>query len=263
MTHPIHKIIITGTGRTGTTFLVQLLSELGLDTGYTRQSWRNDYFEHCKAGLERDILAADSPYIVKNPEFCSTLPALLSTGRIAVDHVLVPIRELSEAAQSRIRIGGANGSVPGGLTGTADPAAQKGILAENFHRLMHTLADHDIPHTLLHFPRIARDCDYAFAKLRFMAPGTGRDAFDTAFRSVSRPGLIHDFKAPSTAENGAAAAQFCRAEKRKRARRRAKRLAVAIAILGAILIAFRFLNVRASAKSADAPKSPVASSAEA
>ena len=28
-----HKVIITGTGRVGTTFLVHLLTELGLDTG--------------------------------------------------------------------------------------------------------------------------------------------------------------------------------------------------------------------------------------
>jgi len=261
MTQPIHKIIITGTGRTGTTFLVRLLTELGLDTGYTRQSWPRDYFAHCEAGLERDILAADSPYIVKNPGLCGTLPALLSAGRLAVDHVLVPIRELSDAAQSRIRIGGANGKVPGGLTGTADPAAQKGILAENFHRLMHTLADHDIPLTLLHFPRVALDCEYAFAKLHFLAPGVGRDPFDAAFRRVSRPELIHDFNAPSAAVNGAAAEQFYRAEGRKRARRRAKRIAAAIAILGAVLAAARFLDVRASATGAAAPNSPASSSA--
>ncbi len=52
MAEPIHKVIITGTGRAGTTFLVQLLTELGLDTGYTRRTWSRDYFEHCDAGLE-------------------------------------------------------------------------------------------------------------------------------------------------------------------------------------------------------------------
>jgi hypothetical protein len=261
MTEPIHKIIITGTGRTGTTFLVQLLTELGLDTGYTRQSWPRDYFAHCEAGLERDILAAGSPYIVKNPEFCATLPALLATGHFAIDHVLVPIRELSEAAQSRIRIGGADGDVPGGLMGTADPAAQKGVLAENFHGLMHTLADHDIPYTLLHFPRFARDGDYAFAKLHFLVPRVGRDAFDAAFRRVSRPELIHDFSALATERNGVAAGKFYLAEKRKRARRRTKRLAAAIVILGAALMAARILNVRASATGAAAGNSPIASSA--
>jgi len=31
---PLHKVIISGTGRAGTTFLVRLLTELGLETGY-------------------------------------------------------------------------------------------------------------------------------------------------------------------------------------------------------------------------------------
>ena len=30
----IHKVIITGTGRAGTTFLMQLLTAIGLDTGF-------------------------------------------------------------------------------------------------------------------------------------------------------------------------------------------------------------------------------------
>ena len=32
---PEPKVIITGTGRAGTTLLVQVLTDLGLDTGYT------------------------------------------------------------------------------------------------------------------------------------------------------------------------------------------------------------------------------------
>ena len=193
-TSPVHKLVITGTGRTGTTFLVQILTELGLDTGYTQAKLSDDYFEHCSAGLERDMLAEDSPYVVKNPAFCQTLPALLATGRFAVDHVLVPIRDLDDAAQSRIRIGGQDGDVPGGLMGTSDPAAQKGVLAERFHRLMHTLAANDIPCTLLHFPRFVLDADYAWSKLRFLTPGLERGAFDEAFQRVAHPELIDVYK---------------------------------------------------------------------
>jgi hypothetical protein len=235
MTEPSHKIIITGTGRTGTTFLVQLLTELGLDTGYTRQTWGRDYYEHCGAGLECDIMAENSPYIVKNPNFCETLPAFLATGQFVIDRVLVPVRDLDDAARSRIRIGGRDGTVPGGLLGTADPAAQKGILAEGFHRLMHSLAVHDIPHTLLLFPRLALDADYAWAKLQFLIPGGDLDRFRKVFKGISRPHMIHTFDASSAGRDGAAAAQFLLSERRKRTRRRAKRM-VAWAILGVALV---------------------------
>ena len=61
LTEPVHKVIITGTGRAGTTFLVQLLTEMGLDTGYTRASLARDYFEHCSAGLEPSCSARIRP----------------------------------------------------------------------------------------------------------------------------------------------------------------------------------------------------------
>jgi hypothetical protein len=248
MAEPIHKIIITGTGRTGTTFLVQLLTELGLDTGYTRKNWSHDYFEHCDAGLEFDVFAKDAPYIVKNPDFCETLPALLATGKFKVDHVLVPIRELGAAAQSRIRVGGAHGNVPGGLVGTADPAAQKAVLAESFHHLLFTLTEHDIPHTLLHFPRIVRDPEYTRAKLQFLMPGVDRNAFDAAFQSAAQPKLVHEFDSKPAEAPGHAGARFLMAEHRKRIRRRVKRVAAAIVILGAALLAAHLLNVRSASR---------------
>jgi hypothetical protein len=237
---PDHKLVITGTGRAGTTFLVQLLTELGLDTWYVQGGRSDDYFDHCSAGLENEMRAEASPYVVKNPAFCQTLPALLSSGFFVIDHVLVPIRELDDAAQSRIRVGGADGVVPGGLLGTSDPSAQKGVLAERFHRLMHTLAANEVPHTLLHFPRFALDADYAWRKLAFLAPAAGRQAFDETFHRVAHPELIHQFDDAPPDHSGAAARQFLLGERRKRRRRRTRRLAAALAIVAAAILAARF-----------------------
>jgi|HubBroStandDraft_2_1064218.scaffolds.fasta_scaffold194683_1 hypothetical protein len=205
---PAHKVIITGTGRAGTTFLVRLFTELGLDTGYTRRNWTRDYFTHCDAGLEHDLAGAGTPYIVKNPALCETLKSILAEGRVLVDHAIIPIRDLEAAALSRIRVGGANESVPGGLLKNASPDLQKAVMAEMFHELVHTLVVHDIPHTFLLFPRFACDPDYAYARLRPMLSHIPIETFREAFTQVSNPALIHDFSKPETRLTGVGEKQY-------------------------------------------------------
>jgi hypothetical protein len=190
---PVHKVIISGTGRSGTTFLVQLLTGLGLDTGISERNRDRKYFSHCNAGLEHNLLDARTPYIVKNPALCETLPAALETGRFVIDHAYIPIRELGAAASSRVDVGGASGSVPGGLWGTSDPAAQRAVLAELFHTLIHTLVAHEIPITFIGFPRMVADPDYTRAKLAFLLAGVSRDRFRAAFERLADPSLVHSF----------------------------------------------------------------------
>ena len=48
-------LVITGIGRCGTTFLVELLTYLGLDTGFDPASVRSGIDHVARAGLERDI----------------------------------------------------------------------------------------------------------------------------------------------------------------------------------------------------------------
>jgi hypothetical protein len=192
--HPEHKVIITGTGRAGTTFLVRLLGALGLDTGINRANWAKKYFDHCNAGLEHHLLDPKTPYIVKNPALCENLPAALATGRFVIDHAYIPVRELAAVAASRAAVGGAYGSRPGGLWGTSDPASQGAVMAENFHRLVHTLVVHEIPHTFIHFPRMVSDADYTYRKLEFLVKGIPLDAFRGALRSTADPALVHTYE---------------------------------------------------------------------
>src|SRR5580658_7081176 len=190
---PVHKVIISGTGRCGTTFLVHLLTELGLDTGISARNWGKKYYERCHAGLEHNLLDPETPYIVKNPALCDTLPALLATGRFVIDHAYIPIRDLESAAASRVSVGGSDGSVSGGLWGTADPARQADILANMFYRLVHTLVTHDIPHTFILFPRMIHDPAYVRGKLDYLMRGVRDEAFVTAFLKVADVSLVHCF----------------------------------------------------------------------
>jgi hypothetical protein len=48
---PRHHAVITGTGRAGTTFLVDLLTHLGLDTGYSTNTLDQFKYKNPRAGL--------------------------------------------------------------------------------------------------------------------------------------------------------------------------------------------------------------------
>lgn len=228
------KIVITGTGRAGTTFLVRLFTELGEDTGFTPENWSRGYDAHCAAGLEHDdITAPDTPRIVKNPALCELLPALLARQAIAIEHALVPVRGLEAAARSRVWVGG-RGTTPGGLWGTDDPAAQKAVLAEKFHDLVQTLVEHEVPLTFLAFPRFVRDVDYAWGKLHPILRKPDRAAFDAAFRRVARPELVHDFSTGLPEGAGRAAREYEERKRLRRARWRRRRLYAAIAVLATL-----------------------------
>src|SRR5581483_1596624 len=188
-------------GRAGTTFLVQLLTELRLDTGFTSAS---GVLPNCDAGLEWDIRRPDAPYVVKSPWLCDHLDDILAEGRLVIDHALVPVRALFAAAESRRDVSRrtdpdtfAPDAVPGGLWLTGDPGEQESILTQKLYELILTLARHEIPLTLLMFPRLVHDPEYLYGRTRFALGDVSYSGFAEAFRRTSRPELVHDFESGS------------------------------------------------------------------
>lgn len=195
-------ILISGTGRAGTTFLVQLFTALGFDTGFNLS--RDKALPNCNAGMEWDLRDSNAPFIVKSPWMCEYLDAVLSKGNIHVEHIIIPVRDLFSAAESRRDVTQRAGvdrlegrqDVPGGLWGTSEPGMQEQALAKRFYDLLWTIARYDLPLTLLDFPRMVHELEYLRQKL---IPIFGRlrlrkERFNIAFSMVSRPELVHDFK---------------------------------------------------------------------
>lgn len=190
---PPGRIFISGTGRAGTTYLVQLLTKLGLDTG----AWTDDeYFPNARAGLERHVFDPEAPRIVKSPFLCEQVDAVLAAG-MAIDHVIIPIRRLEDAAASRILVQqvtpGAN--VKGGLWETETAEGQIDVLRRKLTNLIEALVRHDIPMTLISFPRSATDASYLYRKLSPLIPNVEEAFFHRVFVEVAKPELIHDFSA--------------------------------------------------------------------
>jgi len=198
-------IVITGTGRAGTTFLVQLLTRLGLDTGYTRESML-EVSPTANAGLEHDMHNKNCPYIVKSPAFCDCANEILAQPNIKIDHIIIPMRDLREAATSR-RAAQMRGlralsfsqrcivkllhrwSMPGGLWGCSSyqPGDQEQVLTNKLYGLLLAASKHNIPITFLHWPRMRQSPHYLWQKLEPMLPNIHGEIFRQAWEEVVMP----------------------------------------------------------------------------
>jgi len=185
------KIIICGTGRAGTTLLVALLSDLGLDTGFHPGMRINGK----AGGLETDVeRRAETPRIIKSPGLSTRLGRLLEEGAIEVEHVIVPVRDLEIAAASRVRVAGYGRflGVRGGFTGTRSASHQRAVLDSMLAELVWTLTRFDLPHTLLEFPRFAHDWQYTYDKLGFLAPECNAADFQRVIEARYDPTEIRE-----------------------------------------------------------------------
>lgn len=189
-------VVISGTGRAGTTFLVCLLTSLGLDTGYDPASIELPLLS--RAGLEMDIRAPNAPYIVKNPHLCDLAEEVLAMS-VRIEHAIIPVRQFDAAAASRAHVqelttGSADGkTVWGGLWGTDKAVDQVGVLRSKFTNLIEVLVRYDIPMTFLAYPRLVRDPDYLYGKLKFLLGDIDLATFRKAFSGLVRPEWIHQF----------------------------------------------------------------------
>jgi hypothetical protein len=184
-------LFIAGTGRAGTSFLVRYLTELGLDTHLSRRGDDTVWFEDANAGLEDSPVqrnSEDLPYVLKSPWLYTCIDELLESGTFHPDAIIIPVRDLAEAAISRSVIERQAmhrsapwmseqasswedwAHTPGGVIFSMNPIDQGRLLAVGFHHLVQRLVAADIPIVFLAFPRFAHDADYLFEKLRPILP---------------------------------------------------------------------------------------------
>lgn len=183
------KILITGTGRCGTTFLIKLLTLLGLDTGYPA-SFQRYVDSRCNSGMERSI--NDPPYVLKNPNFLESMASILQT--VDVEHVILPLRDFEMSARSRALYQ----NHAGGFWNATTPTEQVDYYHKIISEYVLLMAQHDIPTIFLDFQRMVTDPMYLYQRLLPILTRHNHDlnhiisfdefvvAYDTA-QSTSRP----------------------------------------------------------------------------
>ena len=210
MNQPRRHVVITGTGRAGTTFLVQLFTNLKLDTGYTAESIRNDLDENARAGLENDVRKEGAPYIVKSPWFCDYASEVVKREDIVLEHVFIPMRELHAAIESRKHVTkSAVSKMPffkrlkntikppklrGGFVHTRRAGKLEKVLLLQLYNLILALSEAQIPVTLLQYPKLIKEPAYLYEKLKPILGAISFAEFSSVFKQTVRPDLVHDFQ---------------------------------------------------------------------
>lgn len=217
-------ILIGGTGRNGTTLLVQIFTYLDFETGFSKDEVLQRTDSISNAGLEYDLNSKKLPHVAKSPWFSDQIADALEKG-LQVEAAIIPLRTLSEAAESRRRVyqeakrlgkdpikhpgtilwtmAGPNeeagvldlGTRRFRLPAWAGPSEEEGILARQFYKFLYPLIAYEIPLFFLVFPRFAEDPVYFYEKLKpiFDKYGVKRSNVFEVYGQIVNLNLIHNF----------------------------------------------------------------------
>ena len=154
------KILITGTGRCGTTFLIKIFSFLGFNTGYDRNNYKLSISSNCNSGMERSY--KDNYYIIKNPTFMMDIANISKDTSIKIKNVIIPIRDLKISAKSRVKHEKQNG----GLWNAIDELSQIEFYKNILTNYIITSTKYDINTIFIDFDKMINDKIYLFNKLK-------------------------------------------------------------------------------------------------
>jgi len=156
----MEKILITGTGRCGTTFLIKLFSFLDFNTGYNRNNYKLSISTNCNSGMERNYNANYN--IIKNPTFIADIENISKDTSIKIKHVIIPIRELKMSAKSRVNHATQNG----GLWNAKDELSQIEFYKNILTNYIIISTKYDINTIFIDFDKMINDKIYLFNKLK-------------------------------------------------------------------------------------------------
>lgn len=156
----MEKILITGTGRCGTTFLIKLFSFLDFDTGYDRSNYKNHISSNCNSGMERNF--KENYYILKNPNFIKNIRIILEEKSVIIKTVIIPIRDLKISAISRVK----HSKSHGGLWNANNELTQIKYYKDILANYICCMTKYDINTIFIDFDKMVNDKPYLFNKLK-------------------------------------------------------------------------------------------------
>ena len=181
------KIVITGTGRCGTSFLMHFFTELGLNTGYTLEECEQHLFRSkCDGGIEHSIGTElfEKSDIVKNPLWMYK-PELLNFD---IKYIIVPFRNIMDVANSRNRV--RLGEYGGFWRGAKSRGQQVQIDSVAFYEFINYTVKHNLKVIFLDFPRIVNDSEYLYNKIGDKI-GVCTKSWRASFKKIANIDKVH------------------------------------------------------------------------
>jgi hypothetical protein len=197
------KIAIAGPGRSGTSFLIRLMSEWGFTTPSQDTEWLSD----AEAGMERRIGSDSGFEIEKDPWAYEYLDRLDPSELRAFDALIVPLRSrmdsaLSRSVQERLHRAltrdtdewqwNSWGSVGGGALADTSVEGISRVLEGGLWDLLEVAARAGVQPVILAFPRMAADFDYLWGQLGHIVSSRVSEAdARVAFDRIADPSKLH------------------------------------------------------------------------
>ena len=177
----MEKVLITGTGRCGTTFLIKLFSFLDFDTGFNINNYTSSISTNCNSGMERKY--TENYYVLKNPLFMSNIENIVKDTTIKIKSVIIPIRNLELSAKSRAKHKFKNG----GLWNAKDESSQIDFYKNILTNYIYISTKYDINTIFIDFDKMVYDEIYLFNKLKHILDekNIDLDTFSQVYNDVS------------------------------------------------------------------------------
>jgi len=185
-----NKILVTGTGRAGTSLLMAIFTKMELDTGFKESDIARFNNDKACCGLEDFNRNA---YIIKRP-IPDNMPTEMFVTKHKYDLIIIPIRKLKHSSDSRIRIH-EMGLSSGSLTHNGKPSNQYNNNAIFLGELVSEIIMRDIPYLFIKFPEFVYNFDYFWntiagceqlTKLKFT-----KEIAQKAWCESVKPGKVH------------------------------------------------------------------------
>ncbi len=180
-------VIIGGPGKCGGSLLMCILTELGIHTGFpkldntwirvkTTKKGQLDLGGNYEWPLRGNKIKLPLPYVVKEPQMCVDIDLRIekfNKMNINIDHIYIllrrpgPIAPALEFLNRQYKSGKDRDSFERGLSGK-DLTVLESAFAKRILQITHFVAELDIPHTLVSYPKYADNYKYAYNKFRFI-----------------------------------------------------------------------------------------------
>jgi hypothetical protein len=152
------KILITGTGRCGTTFLIKLFTYLGFDTGFTKQNFSKFINKNCNSGMEKDYKV--NHQVIKSPFFIEMIDKIYQ--EIEIEYIIIPIRNYHDSAKSRVRYKDRQG----GLWNAKNEEEQVKFFYKLISNYIFQMTQFNLPTLFINFEKMISDKQYLFNTLQ-------------------------------------------------------------------------------------------------